>query len=164
MWQNYNIFPSQSYSLNWMKARGGAGRHMLHAICIIDRATSAAEMETMSQTQVIITLLLTVALHLVSPRGIFYYKEESEDFSNSSCTGQPNSIQPWTGQPTFVRQIENGTLYTAGDGDDMIYGMYLWLHCVLYAFLFNTAKRYIYISGTVYSYVAPPPKFNRPQQ
>lgn len=79
----------------------------------------------MSQTQVIVSLLLAVALQLTSPRGLLHYKEEHEDFSNSSCTGQPNLIQPWSGQLTFVRQIENGTLFTAGDGDDMIYGMYL---------------------------------------
>ena len=77
----------------------------------------------MAQMHVIAALLLAVAVQLASSRGLFYYREEEDEFAaNSSCTGTPNPNQPWTGQPTFVRQIENGTLYTAGDAEDMIYG------------------------------------------
>ena len=79
----------------------------------------------MAQIQIIAALLLAVAVQLASSRGLFYYKEDDEFAANSSCTGIPNLNQPWIGQPTFVRQIENGTLYTAGDGEDMIYGMYM---------------------------------------
>ena len=70
--------------------------------------------------QVFATILIAVQLG-ESRRGVVYYKED--DLGDSACSGQPNLIPPWTGQPTFVRQIENGTLYTAGDGEDMIYGM-----------------------------------------
>ena len=78
------------------------------------------------QMQVITALfLVAAAVQLASSRGLFYYREDGEFAnSNSSCTGTPNLNQPWIGQPTFVRQIENGTLYTAGDGEDMIHGMY----------------------------------------
>ena len=64
---------------------------------------------------------LFVAIELVDSRGTLYYKED-EAFDGSVCSGTANSIPPWYGQPTFVRQIANGTLYTAGDGEDMIYG------------------------------------------
>ena len=77
------------------------------------------------QMQVITALfLVAAAVQLASSRGLFYYREDDEFAnSNSSCTGTPNLNQPWIGQPTFVRQIENGTLYTAGDVEDMIHGM-----------------------------------------
>ena len=64
---------------------------------------------------------LFVAIELVDSRGVLYYKED-EALDGSACSGTPNTLPPWYGQPTFVRQIANGTLYTAGDGEDMIYG------------------------------------------
>lgn len=79
----------------------------------------------MAQMQVISALFLAVAVQLASSRGLFYYREDNDLAGNSSCTGTPNMNQPWIGQPTFVRQIENGTLYTAGDGEDMTYGLYI---------------------------------------
>jgi hypothetical protein len=83
----------------------------------------------MAQIQVITALLLAVAVQLASSRGLFYYREDEDEFaSNSSCTGTPNPNQPWVGQPTFVRQIENGTLYTAGDAEDMIYGILMYYY------------------------------------
>ena len=68
--------------------------------------------------EVVVSLLL--AVHLAESRGVLYYEEDFP--ADSACSGQPNVIPPWTGQPTFVRQIDNGSLYTAGDGDDMIHG------------------------------------------
>ena len=70
--------------------------------------------------QIFATLLVAVQLG-ESRRGVIYYKED--DLGDSACSGQPNLNTPWTGKPTFVSQIENGTLYTAGNGEDMIYGM-----------------------------------------
>lgn len=67
---------------------------------------------------------LFVAIELVDSRGVLYYKED-ETPDGSACSGTPNTLPPWYGQPTFVRQIANGTLYTAGDGEDMIYGKHI---------------------------------------
>lgn len=69
--------------------------------------------------QLLATLLLTV--QLANSHGVLYYRED--EFDDSECPGQPNKIQPWMGSPTFVNQTVNGTLYTAGDGDDMLYRM-----------------------------------------
>lgn len=49
-----------------------------------------------------------------------YYSEESP--LTSSCPGQPNTHTPWSGQLVKVKEVENGSLYLAGDGDDQIYG------------------------------------------
>ena len=62
---------------------------------------------------------LFLIVQVAESRGIFYYEEESASDS-SACSGQPNLIAPWTGEPSLVRQIDNGTLYTAGDGEDMV--------------------------------------------
>lgn len=106
---------------------GGAG----HTLPQNKQKASWTAKNTMARTQVITALLLGVAVQLASSRGLFYYREDDEFAGNSSCSGTPNLNRPWIGQPTFVRQIENGTLYTAGDGEDMIYGTYANTH-ILY--------------------------------
>ena len=40
----------------------------------------------------------------------------------SLCPGQPNTNVPWTGTPTLVKEVANGSLYTVGEDDDLIYG------------------------------------------
>ena len=40
----------------------------------------------------------------------------------SLCSGQPNTNVPWTGTPTLVKEVANGSLYTVGEYDDLIYG------------------------------------------
>ena len=40
----------------------------------------------------------------------------------TSCPGQPNTIPPWTGMPTLLKEVANGSLYTVGEDDDQIYG------------------------------------------
>ena len=51
----------------------------------------------------------------------------------STCPGKPNSLAPWSGSLTKVKEVENGSLYTAGDGDDQIYGGYSRIHKVFVA-------------------------------
>ena len=41
------------------------------------------------------------------------------------CRGKENTLQPWSGNLTFVRSIDNGSLYLAGDGEDKIYGTFI---------------------------------------
>ena len=41
------------------------------------------------------------------------------------CRGKENTLQPWSGNLTFVRSIDNGSLYLAGDGEDKIYGTFV---------------------------------------
>ena len=69
---------------------------------------------------------LLLAAELADSRGVLYYKEE--EGLDGACSGTANSKEPWFGEPAFVRQIANGTLYTAGDGEDMIYGTKITVH------------------------------------
>ena len=40
----------------------------------------------------------------------------------SVCPGELNMQPAWSGRPTKLREVENGSLYTAGDGEDQLYG------------------------------------------
>lgn len=41
---------------------------------------------------------------------------------DGSCSGQPNTNPPWTGQPVLKTKTANGSLWMAGQGEDQIYG------------------------------------------
>ena len=49
-----------------------------------------------------------------------YYKEP--ELEDGACPGKPNTVPPWEDQPTLVKTIANGSLYTAGNGDDQLFG------------------------------------------
>lgn len=38
------------------------------------------------------------------------------------CPGKENTNKPWVGTPTLLQTVANGSLYTAGDGDDQVFG------------------------------------------
>ena len=40
----------------------------------------------------------------------------------AECPGKENTNKPWVGTPTLVQTVANGSLYTAGDGDDQVFG------------------------------------------
>ncbi|KAL5477617.1 hypothetical protein EMCRGX_G024436 [Ephydatia muelleri] len=44
----------------------------------------------------------------------------------SLCPGQPNTNVPWTGTPTLVKEVANGSLYTVGEDDDLIYVLHVY--------------------------------------
>ncbi|KAL5477614.1 hypothetical protein EMCRGX_G024433 [Ephydatia muelleri] len=44
----------------------------------------------------------------------------------SLCSGQPNTNVPWTGTPTLVKEVANGSLYTVGEDDDLIYVLHVY--------------------------------------
>ena len=73
----------------------------------------------------LIVLLSLAPLAAPSPppkdaiRSFLYYSEPA--VATSSCPGTLNTIPPWSGQPTKVKEVVNGSLYTAGDGDDQLY-------------------------------------------
>ena len=54
-------------------------------------------------------------------QSFLYFSEPDED-PNSTCPGSLNTLPPWTGNPVKIREVENGSLYTAGDADDQLYG------------------------------------------
>ena len=67
------------------------------------------------------TRLSSLMLLFTAGTSYLYYKEpELED--TSTCPGKPNSLDPWKGEPTLVKTVQNGSLYTAGDGDDQLFG------------------------------------------
>ena len=68
----------------------------------------------------------------------FLYYSEPRGVADASCPGTPNTLTPWTGAPVKVREVENGSLYTAGDGDDQLYGE------AEYLVTFNSISNYIY--------------------
>ena len=65
-----------------------------------------------------ILLLLSSQCH---SKGVLYY-QEPEGNMDGSCSGQPNTNKPWTGEPSFITKVTNGSLYTVGEGDTRIYG------------------------------------------
>ena len=76
--------------------------------------------------------------------------EHTKDLSNeaTSCPGQPNTNVPWTGTPTLVKEVANGSLYTVGEADDQMYGK----NCssVLFFFKVNrTPNRNCVANGSV---------------
>lgn len=65
------------------------------------------------------------AVQSLGPARYLYYphsSSSSSSLSDSLCPGKPNTNTPWSGQLTKVREVENGSLYLAGDGQDQIYG------------------------------------------
>ena len=40
----------------------------------------------------------------------------------ADCPGKENTNTPWVGTPTLLQTVANGSLYTAGDGDDQVFG------------------------------------------
>lgn len=71
-------------------------------------------------SNVILCSLIGLLLFCSSSSSYLYYKEP--EVLDSACSGQPNTGAPWIGKPTLVKQVENGSLYTAGDGEDQLYG------------------------------------------
>lgn len=51
-----------------------------------------------------------------------YLIPEDPSIGATSCPGQPNTNVPWTGTPTLVKEVANGSLYTVGEDDDQING------------------------------------------
>ena len=49
-----------------------------------------------------------------------YLIPEDPSIGATSCPGQPNTNVPWTGTPTLVKEVANGSLYTVGEDDDQI--------------------------------------------
>ena len=43
--------------------------------------------------------------------------------ADGECHGTFNNLAPWSGDLTKIKEVANGSLYTAGDGDDQIFGM-----------------------------------------
>lgn len=43
--------------------------------------------------------------------------------ADDECHGTFNNLAPWSGDLVKVKEVANGSLYTAGDGDDQIFGM-----------------------------------------
>ena len=68
-----------------------------------------------------IVLFLWVLL-LLSSTGTSYLYYKEPVLEDSKCPGKPNPLDPWVGEPKLVKTVENGSLYTAGSGDDELYG------------------------------------------
>ena len=66
--------------------------------------------------------ILLFSLCLLCRPGISYLYYEEPEVLDSGCPGKPNLLNPWTGEPTLVKQVANGSLYTAGSGDDELFG------------------------------------------
>ncbi len=49
-----------------------------------------------------------------------YYREP--ELADSTCPGTQSTLLPWVGTPSLVRNTTNGSLYTAGEGDDQLFG------------------------------------------
>lgn len=64
------------------------------------------------------TLFLLSLPFLASAHFLF---EDASPLSKD-CPGAPNTLTPWSGDLVKVNSVANGSLYTAGDGDDKIYG------------------------------------------
>jgi hypothetical protein len=47
-------------------------------------------------------------------------------FGHLKCLGKENTLKPWSGNLTFVRSVDNGTLYLAGNGEDQIYVLHVY--------------------------------------
>ena len=77
-------------------------------------------MASMKYIFLFVSLLGVFELDLCQAKGVLYYQEPEND--GSVCSGQSNKNWPWSGSPTLVREVTNGSLYTAGEGDDQIYG------------------------------------------
>lgn len=43
-------------------------------------------------------------------------------YADGDCPGSFNKLSPWSGDLVKLKEVANGSLYTAGDGDDQIYG------------------------------------------
>ena len=83
--------------------RGGAGSHM----------------QPIALTRIIMFGLFLLAF--IFPLQCSTYHHEESPLT-SSCPGSPNVHPPWDGSPTLLTSVANGSLYTAGVGDDQIYG------------------------------------------
>lgn len=59
-------------------------------------------------------------------RSFLHVSEPLEPDPNSTCPGTLNTHTPWSGVPVKIREVENGSLYTAGDGDDQIYVVHVY--------------------------------------
>ena len=40
----------------------------------------------------------------------------------ADCPGKENTNLPWSGTPALLQKVANGSLFTAGDGEDQLYG------------------------------------------
>lgn len=69
-------------------------------------------------------LLGTLTPDIALAKGVLNYQEELHEGDGSVCSGQPNKLYPWMGAPDLLTQVENGSLYLAGYGDDQIYGKF----------------------------------------
>ena len=77
--------------------------------------------KTIASAQIIMFALFLLAfIFPLQCNTYLYYHEESP--LTSSCPGSPNVHPPWDGSPTKLTSVANGSLYTAGTGDDQIYG------------------------------------------
>ena len=68
----------------------------------------------------LVTIALLAALLGLSAARRSYLLPEDPTVGATSCPGQPNTNVPWTGTPTLVKEVANGSLYTVGEADDQI--------------------------------------------
>ncbi len=68
----------------------------------------------------IVSFLWVLLLLSSTGTSYLYYKEPV--LEDDTCPGRPNPLDPWVGEPELVKTVGNGSLYTAGNGDDELYG------------------------------------------
>lgn len=69
----------------------------------------------------LLPFLMLLSMDQAYSKGVLYYREPEGNL-DGTCPGVPNTYGPWTGEPTFVKKMTNGSLYTAGNGEDQVYG------------------------------------------
>ena len=75
--------------------------------------------------QLVIIVLGLIAVVELSAARQSYLIPEDPSIGATSCPGQPNTIPPWTGTPTLLKEVANGSLYTVGEDDDQINSKHL---------------------------------------
>lgn len=67
-----------------------------------------------------------IFLLVLSPLSRGYLFFEEHDTQSSACPGKSNTLSPWVGEPTKLSSVANGSLYTAGSGDDELYILHVY--------------------------------------
>lgn len=78
-------------------------------------------MAVLNKLIALVPLLLLVSVDQACSKGVLYYREPEGNL-DGTCPGVPNTYVPWTGEPTLKSNVTNGSLYTAGNGEDQVYG------------------------------------------
>lgn len=108
---------------SWIhRFRGGAALHNCSVTWLCKAAQLRRKVKMMSLYRLLAALpFLLLLCQQCSCKGVLYY-QEPEGNMDGTCSGQPNTIKPWVGEPALKTQTINGSLYSAGEGDDEIYG------------------------------------------